>query len=112
MFSTIYKEGDSMKKITKNKVQEVFINHLLSEGHVQLLLPNNMILEVGITQENKYGNLEKYPNYCWIIASQNGREVSIDEYNLGLRFEDNSKMICEQKSVSQDGENITIFDVI
>jgi hypothetical protein len=101
-----------MKKINKNKVQEVFINHLLSEGQVQLLLPNNMVLEVGITQENKYGDLEKQPNYCWIIASQNGREVSIDEYNLGLRFEDKNKMICEQKSISQDGENITIFDVI
>lgn len=101
-----------MKKIKKSRVQEVFINHLLNEGYVELLLPNNMVLEVGITQENKYGDLEKRPDYCWVIASQNGREVSIDEYNLGLRFEDKNKMICEHQSVSQDGENVRIFDVI
>lgn len=101
-----------MKKITKNRVQEVFINHLLSEGSVELLLPNNMVLEVGITQENKYGDLEKNPEYCWVIASQNGREVSIDKYNLGLRFEDADKMICEHQSISQNGENVRIFDVI
>lgn len=100
-----------MKKVTKSKVQEVFISHLLKEGQVQLLLPNNMILEVGITQENRFGDLEKNPNYCWVIASQNGREVSIDEYNLGLRYEDD-KVICEHQSVSQDGENIKILDVI
>lgn len=105
---------NTVKNATKNKVQEVFINHLLREGHVQLLLPNNMILEVGITQENRYGDLEKDPNYCWLIASQNGREVSIDEYNLGLRFEDkkDEKMICEHQSVSQSGESIKILDVI
>ncbi len=101
-----------MKKVTKNRVQEMFIKHLLQEGQVELLLPNNMILEVGITQENKNGDLEKVPNYCWVIASQNGRAVSIDEYNLGLRYEDKNKMICEHQSVSDCGENITIFDVI
>jgi len=100
-----------MKKVTKSKVQEVFISHLLKEGQVQLLLPNGMTLEVGITQENRYGDLEKNPNYCWVIASQNGREVSIDEYNLGLRFEED-KMICEHQSVSNTGENITILDVV
>ncbi len=100
-----------MKKVTKSKVQEVFISHLLKEGQVQLLLPNGMTLEVGITQENRYGDLEKNPNYCWVIASQNGREVSIDEYNLGLRFEED-KMVCEHQSVSNTGENITILDIV
>ena len=100
-----------MKKVTKSKVQEVFISHLLKEGQVQVLLPNGMTLEVGITQENRYGDLEKNPNYCWVIASQNGREVSIDEYNLGLRFEED-KMVCEHQSVSNTGENITILDIV
>lgn len=103
-----------MKKITKNKVQEVFITHLLKEGYVELNLPDNITLEVGITQENKNGDLEKVPNYCWVIASQNGRAVSIDEYNLGLRYEDkqDEKMICEHESLSSTGENIKILDVI
>jgi hypothetical protein len=101
-----------MKKITKSRVQEVFITHLLKEGSVELILPNNMVLEVGITQEDKNGDLEKIPNYCWVIASQNGRAVSIDEYNLGLRYEDNDKMIFEHQSTSSHGENIKILDVI
>lgn len=101
-----------MKKNTKSKVQEVFIKHLLKEGQIELLLPNNITLEVGITQENKNGELEKIPDYCWVIASQNGRAVSIDEYNLGLRYEDRNKMICEHQSVSDCGQNVTIFDVI
>lgn len=101
-----------MKKYTKNRVQEVFITHLLKEGHIQLILPNNITLEVGITQENKNGDLEKVPNYCWVIASQHGRAVSIDEYNLGLRYEDKNKMICEHESISDEGEGTIIFDVI
>jgi hypothetical protein len=103
----------AMKKVNKNKVQQVFITHLLKEGHVELVLPNDMILEVGITQENKYGDLEKNPEYCWVIASQNGRSVSIDEYNLGLRFQDEKdRMICEHDGIAQNGDQIKILDVI
>lgn len=102
-----------MKKINKNKVQETFVNYLLQEGQLELTLPNNMVLEVGITQENRYGDLEKYPDYCWVIASQNGRSVSIDEYNLGLRYEEkNDKFICEHNLTNEDGFNVKVFDVI
>ena len=102
-----------MKRVNKNKVQQVFITHLLQEGHVELVLPNDMILEVGITQENKYGDLEKNPEYCWVIASQNNRSVSIDEYNLGLRFQDKKdRMICEHDGIAQNGDHIKILDVI
>jgi|688.fasta_scaffold168091_2 hypothetical protein len=102
-----------MKKVNQNKVQQAFISYLLQEGHVQLILPNEMILEVGITQENENGDLEKIPDYCWVIASQKGRSVSIDEYNLGLRYQNkNDRMICEHEAVSNDGENIKILDII
>jgi hypothetical protein len=103
----------AMKKNHRNKVQQTFITCLLEEGHVQLNLPNDMVLEVGITQENKNGDLEKIPNYCWVIASQKGRSVSIDEYNLGLRYQDEKdRLICEHETVSNEGENIKILDVI
>lgn len=102
-----------MKKINKNKVQEAFVNYLLQEGQLELVLPNGTTLEVGITQENMYGDLEKQPDYCWIIASQNGRAVSIDKYNLGLRYEEkNDKFICEHNLTNEDGFNVKIFDVI
>lgn len=102
-----------MKKATKNKIQQLFVDYLLNNGSVQLVLPNDMILEVGITQENRYGDLERTPDYCWVIASQKGRSVSIDSYNLGLRISgESNKMICEHDAVNENGENIKILDVI
>lgn len=106
-------EENAMKKATKNKIQQLFVDYLLNNGSVELILPNDMVLEVGITQENRYGDLERIPDYCWVIASQKGRSVSIDSYNLGLRFSNqNKKMICEHDAVSEEGENIKILDVI
>ena len=102
-----------MKKVNQGKVKQTFISFLLQEGHIQLILPNDMILEVGITQENERGDLEKMPDYCWVIATQKGRSVSIDEYNLGLRYQnEKDRLICEHETVSNNGENIKILDVI
>lgn len=100
-----------MKKVSPTKVQEYFLNHLLQEGFVKLVLPNNMILEVGITQENKYGDLEKTEDYCWIIASQMDRSVSIDSYNLALRC-NTDNIVCEQNSFDKNGDSIKILEVI
>lgn len=97
----------------KVNIQKNFINELLKNGSIQLNLPNDIVLEVGITQENKYGDLEKLPDYCWIIATQNGRTVLLDRYNLGLRYTDNNheKMIFEDES-NFNGEITKILDVI
>lgn len=100
-----------MKKVSPTKVQEYFLSHLLQEGFVKLVLPNNMILEVGITQENKYGDLEKTEDYCWIIASQIDRSVSIDSYNLSLRC-NTDNIVCEQNSFDKNGDSIKILEVI
>lgn len=100
-----------MKKISPTKVQEYFVRHLLQEGFIKLLLPNDMVLEVGITQENKHGDLEKTSNYCWVIASQQNRSVAIDAYNLAVRCESDN-IICEQNSFDQNGDSIKILEVI
>lgn len=100
-----------MKKVSPIKVQEFFLRHLLEEGFVKLTLPNNMVLEVGITQENKYGNLEKTDDYCWIIASQMDRCISMDSYNLAVRC-NKDNIVCEQNSFNQDGEAIKIVEVV
>jgi hypothetical protein len=100
-----------MKKVSPTKVQEYFLKYLLEEGFVKLLLPNNMVLEVGITQENRYGDLEKIEDYCWVIASQMERSVSIDSYNLALRC-NKDNIVCEQNSFNQDGDSIKILEVI
>ena len=84
-----------MKKTTKSKIQQLFVEYLLKEGALELALPNGMVLEVGVTQENRYGDLEITPDYCWVVASQKNRSVSIDRYNLGIRFIGEKEMFCE-----------------
>lgn len=105
-------EASTMKSPTKKKIQQLFVEHLFKEGVVELVLPNGMILEVGVTQENRYGDLEITPDYCWIVASQKNRSVSIDSYNLGLRYSGDKEMICEYSMIKEDGTDIKIFDVI
>lgn len=99
-------------KTTKNKIQQLFVEYLLKEGALELSLPNGMILEVGVTQENRYGDLEIIPDYCWVVASQKNRSVSIDRYNLGIRFSGEKEMVCEHSITSEDGTNIKILDVV
>lgn len=95
----------------RNKIQQIFVEQLLKDGAVELVLPNGMVLEVGVTQENKYGDLEIIPDYCWVVASQKERSVSIDNYNLGLRYVGDKEIVCEYSMIKDDGTNIKIFDV-
>lgn len=95
----------------RNKIQQIFVEQLLKDGAVELVLPNGMVLEVGVTQENKYGDLEIIPDYCWVVASQKERSVSIDNYNLGLRYVGDKEIVCEYSMMNDDGTNIKIFDV-
>jgi len=89
----------------RDKIQTILITTLLEEGQVQLLLPSGMVLEIGITQENKNGELVKTDDYCWLIASQAERDVSIDSYNVGLRFcDDGSKILFEDCVVDREGK--------
>lgn len=101
-----------MKMTTKKKIQQLFVEHLMREGTVELALPNGITLEVGVTQENKYGKSEITPDYCWVMASQKNRSVIIDRYNLGLRYSGEKEIVCEHASISDDGTSIKIFDVV
>jgi len=101
-----------MKNATVSKVQRLFVELLMKEGALELALPNGMILEVGITQENREGDLEIIPDYCWIVASQKGRSISMDNYNLGIRYSGDKEMVCEYSMLSEDGTNINVLDVV
>jgi hypothetical protein len=101
-----------MKSAAKSKIQRLFVEFLLKEGALEIALPNGMVLEVGLTQENKYGDLEIMPDYCWVVASHNNRSVSIDRYNLGIRYAGDKEMVCEHSVLSDDGTNINILDVV
>jgi hypothetical protein len=101
-----------MNRTTRSKIQRLFVDYLLKEGALELALPNGMVLEVGVTQENKYGDLEITPDYCWVVASQRNRSVSIDSYNLGIRYSGDKEIVCEHSIQSDDGTNINILDVV
>lgn len=99
--------------MTKNKIQSLIVEHLLKHGQIELVLPDGVILEIGLTQENQDGKLTIHDNYCWVIASQGDRTTSIDSYNMGLRFTDKENILMfEDKFVNPDGEQIRRVDVI
>ena len=96
-----------------SKIQRLLISHLLDRGSIVLTLPDGMILELGITQEGGDGQLEKCDDYCWAIVSQDDRSVSIDSYNLGLRFSrDEDNMLLEDEVFDLDGQALRAVDVI
>lgn len=101
-----------MKKATVSKIQKLFTEFLLDQGSIELVLPNGVTLEVGVTQESKTGNLKIVPDYCWVLASQDDRSISMDNYNLGIRYNKEKEILCEYSIVSEDGTNINVLDVV
>jgi len=96
-----------------NKIQALLINHLLKHGHIQLQLPDNVTLEIGITEENEKGKIEKSGDYCWVIAKKEDRAAVIDSYNLGIRFENETKMILlDETFVDSEGKEIRAVNVV
>jgi len=99
--------------MSKQKIQALLISHLIKHGHIDLRLPDGMIVEIGIDQEGSNGSLVKKDDYCWVIASQGNRATTIDSFNLGLRFEDDDKkLIFEDKFVDGEGVDVRRLDVI
>lgn len=99
--------------MNKNKIQSLLVTHLLKHGQIQLLLPDGMMLEIGVTQEGKDGQLVKKDDYCWVIASRQDRAASIDSYNLGIRFNDEKNiLVFEDQFVDQNGEQVRRLDII
>ena len=70
---------------SKDKIQHMLITHLLKEGSIELALPQGMRLALGLTKEGKHGN-QICDDYCWLTASQDDKQISLDHYNLGLQF--------------------------
>lgn len=99
--------------MTKNKIQSLIVEHLLKHGQIELILPDGVKLEIGVTQESKNGELEIKDDYCWVIASQGNRATSIDAYNMGLRFGDDKDIIVlDDKFVDQNGYQVRRLDVV
>lgn len=96
-----------------NRVQSLLINHLQKHGMIKLLLPDGVVLEIGVNQLDGNGELRKIENYCWIMASREDKMAVLDSYNLGLRFKDDKDtIVLEDRMISQDGEQVRVLDVV
>lgn len=98
--------------MTKNKIQSLIVEHLLKHGQIDIILPDGVKLEIGLTQENKDGELTIQDDYCWVIASQGNRATSIDSYNMGLRFLDSDKTLVFEDKFVEDGKQVCRLDVV
>ena len=45
-------------------------------------------------------------------SSQKNRSISMDNYNLGIRYSGDEKMVCEYSMMSEEGTNIKVLDVV
>ena len=98
--------------MSKNKIQYLLVNHLLKHGQISLKLPDNVNLEIGLTQEDDNGELSIEPNYCWVMVSQEDRLASIDSYNLGISFPESDKMFLDDVSENVKGKQIRKLSII
>lgn len=105
-----YLKESSMKV---SKIQSLLITHLTKYGTIQLNLPDNMVLEIGITAEKKDGAYEKIDDYCWVIAKKENKATCIDSYNLGIRFnEEDNNILLDDTFTDSDGICVRQLSVV
>jgi len=96
-----------------NKIQALLIGHLQKHGALRLLLPDGIILEIGTNQVSNDGELVNVDDYCWIIASKEDKMAVLDSYNVGIRFNEDSKsLVFEETVINSEGEKIRRLDVV
>lgn len=94
----------------RDKIQHLFITHLLKEGKIHLQLPDGMNLDVGVTQQNKYGEETIAENYCWVSASRGDKETHIDSFGLEMRYEEG--FVVQDSIVNDEGQLVNCVDVV
>lgn len=95
------------------KLQTLLISQLLKHGKVDILLPDGVTLELGITQVGKHGEVVKAPNYCWVTASRADKQVSLDKYNVGIKFDDTAGVVVLDDSFQDEqGRGVRRLDVV
>jgi hypothetical protein len=98
--------------VRAKKLQYLLIAQLLEMGSVQLLLPDGMTLEVGITQLGKKG-MQITDDYCYVVATKDTQQAMIDSYNLGLCYEKKSDTIVYEDEISDDdGRCISRMEIV
>jgi len=99
--------------MTNRKIQALLINHLQKHGSVELLLPSNITVEIGVNQLDRNGDLVNVDDYCWVTTSQQDKMTILDSYNLGLRYSHDQRMVLlEDVFTNEEGEEIKRLDVV
>jgi hypothetical protein len=101
------------KKPSTSRIQSSVIKHLEKYGTIQLQLPDNFILEIGITHEDETGETKKSDNYCYVIVKNDLRATVMDKYNIGIRSEDNEKsVVLDDKFVDNEGNKVRSINIV
>lgn len=102
-----------MSNAKARKLQYLLITELIDKGAVELILPDGITLEIGILQEDEFGEVKKADDYCYVVASRDGKTALLDTYNLGLKFEpETDTIICEDETLDSDGRLIRSLDIV
>jgi len=96
-----------------NKLQSLLIRQLLEKGTVQFRLPDGVELEIGITQEDQFGDSHKSDDYCYVVTKRQGKSVMLDSFNLGLQYEDEQNtIVLEDEALGDHGQLMRSLDVV
>lgn len=102
-----------MKPNKQAKIQQLVISHLKDHGTLDIVLPDGIILEIGITQTNKRGEHIKSDDYCYVMAQRDDKKTMLDSYNLGISFgEEDDNIVFEESGWDEHGTPIRRLDVI
>ena len=98
---------------TSSKIQSLIVRHLMKHGSIQIRLPDGVLVEIGITQEDIQGKYTIKDDYCWVLASQEDRSVGFDsEYNMAIQFDTCSKLVVLDDNIVQDGATYRRLEVV
>jgi len=102
-----------MSNAKARKLQYLLIRELLERGSVELILPDGITLEIGILQEDQFGKVSKADDYCYVVATRDGKSAMLDTYNLGVQFEpEDDTIIYEDEMIDSEGRLVRTLDVV
>ncbi len=102
-----------MNSAKARKLQYLLITQLQQTGTVELVLPDGIRLEIGITQEDEFGEKKKTDNYCYVVATRDGTSATLESGNLGIQYQPTDKtLIYEDELFDDKGRLVRTLDVI
>ncbi len=99
--------------MSKKNIQTLLIKQLIEDGQVRLVLPDGIILEIGVNQEDKDGNVVNcIEDYCYVVVRRDNVAFLLDSYNAGLQFvERKDTMLIEDMTTGDDGQAVKCLEI-